>query len=267
LLFQLFEISKLPDTRSQTVISSMKSHFARYGIPLIVISDYGPQFASKEFAEFAKKYQFKHITSSSYHPRSNGLAERSVQTAKKLLKKAQADHVDPYLALLAHRNTPTNEMLGSPAQRLMSRRTRTILPTSEELLKPQKSYYDRHTKTLPSLNKGDCVRVYQDNRWKPAVVEEVHKTPRSYILRSGGSVLRRNRKDIRENGSAVEENIRGTEQGVNAQKTDVKGYDSRYSQGQSLEDQLPNSANSETRNVELRTRSERVIRKPARYLD
>ncbi|XP_035211503.1 uncharacterized protein K02A2.6-like [Stegodyphus dumicola] len=129
-----FEISKLPDTRSQTVISYMKSHFARYSIPLIVISDNGPQFASKEFAN---KYQFKHITSSPYHPQSNGLAERSVQTAKKLLKKAQADHADPYLALLAHRNTPTNEMLGSPAQRLMSRRTRTILPTSEELLKPQ----------------------------------------------------------------------------------------------------------------------------------
>ncbi|XP_035221250.1 uncharacterized protein K02A2.6-like [Stegodyphus dumicola] len=132
-----FEISKLPDTRSQTVISYMKSHFARYIIPLIVISDNGPQFSSKEFAEFAKKYQFKHITSSPYHPQSNGLAERSVQTAKKLLKKAQADHADPYLALLAHRNTPTNEMLGSPAQRLMSRRTRTILPASEELLKPQ----------------------------------------------------------------------------------------------------------------------------------
>ncbi|XP_035228815.1 uncharacterized protein LOC118200933, partial [Stegodyphus dumicola] len=49
---------------------------------------------------------------------SNRLAERSVQTAKKLLKKAQVDHVDHYLALLAHRNTPTNEMLGSPAQRL-----------------------------------------------------------------------------------------------------------------------------------------------------
>ncbi|XP_035230367.1 uncharacterized protein LOC118202312 [Stegodyphus dumicola] len=140
------------------------------------------------------------------HPQLNGLAERSVQTAKKLLKKAQADHADPYLALLAHRNTPTNEMLGSPAQRLTSRRTKTILPTSEELLKPQvvknvkekinqertnMSYYDRHTKPLPSL------------RWKPAVVE-VYKTHRSYILRSGGSVLRRNRKDIRENSSAVE---------------------------------------------------------------
>ncbi|XP_035232999.1 uncharacterized protein K02A2.6-like [Stegodyphus dumicola] len=85
-----FEISKLPDTRSQTVISYMKSHFARYGIPLIVISDNGPQFASKEFAEFAKKYQFKDITSRPYHPQSNGLAERSVQTAKKLLSSSRS---------------------------------------------------------------------------------------------------------------------------------------------------------------------------------
>ena len=47
------------------------------------------------------------------------MAEKAVQTAKNLLKKAVADHKDPYLALLKYCNTPISDQLGSPAQRLM----------------------------------------------------------------------------------------------------------------------------------------------------
>ncbi|KAJ8896137.1 hypothetical protein PR048_001480, partial [Dryococelus australis] len=42
---------------------------------------------------------------------------------------------DTMLALLHHRNTP-REKLGSPSQRIMGRRTRTLLLTSEKLLQP-----------------------------------------------------------------------------------------------------------------------------------
>ena len=40
-------------------------------------------------------------------------------------------------ALLDHCNTPSQGTSTSPAQRLMSRRTKTLLPTKETLLKPQ----------------------------------------------------------------------------------------------------------------------------------
>ena len=42
-----------------------------------------------------------------------------------------------YLSLLNHRNTPRDTVLGNPAQRLMSRRTKTLLPATEELLEPR----------------------------------------------------------------------------------------------------------------------------------
>ena len=115
------EVALLKGTTSSTVITHMKSIFARHGIPEIVISDNGPQFASKEFAEFAAKLEFSHITSSPRYPKANGMAERAVQTIKKLLEKADMNNEDPYLAVLAHRSCPDPNGDPSPAEKLMNR--------------------------------------------------------------------------------------------------------------------------------------------------
>ncbi|XP_060075780.1 uncharacterized protein K02A2.6-like [Ylistrum balloti] len=109
------EMSILKDTRSTTVINHMKSLFARCGIPTEVISDNGPQYSGREFKQFSQEWKFKHVTSSPYHPQSNGMAERFVQTVKNMLQKAVKDGKDPYLALLEFRNTP-GETGSSPAQ-------------------------------------------------------------------------------------------------------------------------------------------------------
>jgi hypothetical protein len=91
---------------------------------------------SAEFKTFALKYGFEHNTSSPLYQQSNGLAEKAVQTTKKLIKKAKQDGKDIYLALLDLRNAPRNEIIGSPAQRLMDRHTKTQLPTTGALLRP-----------------------------------------------------------------------------------------------------------------------------------
>ena len=68
---------------------------------------------------------------------SKAWAEKAVQTARSLIKKAIHNGKDPHLALLEYQNIPTSDALGSPAQRLMGRRTKLIIPITEELLKPQ----------------------------------------------------------------------------------------------------------------------------------
>ena len=50
-----WEVDRLHDTKASTCIRKFKSHFARNGIPDIVVSDNGTQFTSDQFAEFAKK--------------------------------------------------------------------------------------------------------------------------------------------------------------------------------------------------------------------
>ena len=103
---KFFEVSKVKGTGTEDTINALKQHFARHGIGEKLISDNGPSYASQRFAEFAKTYQFEHITSSPRYARSNGMAERTVQTVKKLLMKAKKSGNDPYLALLELRNTP-----------------------------------------------------------------------------------------------------------------------------------------------------------------
>lgn len=129
------EISKLENISAITVITHMKSIFSRHGIPRQIICDSGSQFTSKDFQDFAKFYEFDFTCSSPYYHQSNGLAESQVKIIKNLLKKAQVDGSDPYLALLNFRNTPKNNA-PSPAQLLFSRTLRTRLPTTNNVLKP-----------------------------------------------------------------------------------------------------------------------------------
>ena len=135
---EYFEVQDMNSTTSTRVITVFKSWFLRHGIPMTLISDNGPPFNSEDFKAFSAEWDFRHVTSSPYHPQSNGRAENAVKTCKSLLIKARADKRDPLLALLEWRNTPSEGMNASPAQLLYGRRTRTRLPVTKSLLVPQK---------------------------------------------------------------------------------------------------------------------------------
>ena len=120
------KVVKLTATTTKSVISAMMPIFARYGIPDVIVSDNGPQYSSREFGEFAKNFNFKHVTSSPHHPQGNSEAERAIKTAKKLLK----GNTDPNLPLLAYRSTPLSWCQLSPAQLLMRRQIRSTVPMS-----------------------------------------------------------------------------------------------------------------------------------------
>ena len=110
-----WEIDYLPTSTSAAVINKTKAHFARYGSPNVLVSDNGPQYVSESFERFAKVWDFEHRTISPRHSKSNGKVESAVKTAKRLLRKSMDAKTDQYMALLDHRNTPTQGLTSSPS--------------------------------------------------------------------------------------------------------------------------------------------------------
>ena len=101
--------------------------FARHGVPEVVVTDNGPQYASDTFRRFAAARGFLHTT--------NGEAERAVKTLKCLLAKS----VNSYDTLLAYRSTRLSNGY-RPAELLMGRKLRTPIPTISALLESQWSH-------------------------------------------------------------------------------------------------------------------------------
>ncbi|KAJ7996684.1 hypothetical protein DPEC_G00239580 [Dallia pectoralis] len=177
--------------------------------------DNARQYTSQRFKDFAEQWDFTHVTSSLGYPQSNGLAERAVRSAKLLMEKSHRDGTDVYLNLLNIRNIPRDQALGSPAERLMSRQTRSTLPVSTRLLEPapkntqlvnaqlknkrliQKRYYDESSRPLLPLAEGQVVRMQTiKGHDHMGTVKEVCEEPRSYIIESNGGTYRRNRRHI-----------------------------------------------------------------------
>ena len=217
-----FELESLRNVAASTVIRAMKRNFARHGIPDICISDNGPQFDCHEFSRFARDYGFALVKSSPYHSRGNGKAESAVKITKNILKKSREE--DPYIALLAYRNTPQQGQVYSPAQRLMSRRLRDLIPMATSKLQPQltvpsvvtqniaerkqkaKAHYDkRASKQLSEFAIGERVFVKPSpkNRSKPWIHGEVvnKPAPRSCTVSTPLGLVRRNHAQIRKASS------------------------------------------------------------------
>ena len=112
---QFFEVDYLPETTAKTVVTKLKHHFARHGIPDVTISDNSPQFSGQLFKAFAKEWGFTHETSSPGNSKGNGAAEAAVKVAKRLMKRCHTAKEDPYLGLLNLRNTPQEGLETSPA--------------------------------------------------------------------------------------------------------------------------------------------------------
>ena len=207
-----FELDYLSSTKSASVITKLKSQFARHGTPDKFISDNGPQFSSDEFENFERTWGFKHTTSSPHYPQSNGMAERTVQTAKGILPKAQLDRQDPYLALLVYRNTSGDAVLGSsvqsqsvqdcfPRERKQTCQTQIVEPVCvkarlQGLKQQQNLHYDKGSVALQPLKEGDVVRMKSVRGFdSQAIVRSPADQPISYIVSRESATYRRNRRD------------------------------------------------------------------------
>ena len=85
------EVHIVNSTSSEVTIQKLQQIFSTHGLPEQIVSDNGPAFTSYEFKDYMKQSGIHHIRTSPYHPSSNGLAERAVQTFKSSLKKLEGN--------------------------------------------------------------------------------------------------------------------------------------------------------------------------------
>ena len=181
------EIFKTKSSSTFTTIDCLRQTFARYGIPTTIVSDNGPCFSSQEFENFIQSNGISHVKTAPYHPQSNGLAEKMVQTFKNSMKKQPEESIDVKLArfLLTYRSTPHSSTNKTPAELFFGRQVRTVLDLLHPNLRDsvvqkqtkQKHYFDRTTKDKV-FTTGDPVYVRNFSRqspspaWIPGVVHK-----------------------------------------------------------------------------------------------
>jgi len=81
------EIRLMKNTNSLILTKTLKSIFRIFGACSRLVTDNGPPFNCYDFKRFCYKKDIELSHSPPYHPASNGIVERAVQTAKSVLKK------------------------------------------------------------------------------------------------------------------------------------------------------------------------------------
>ena len=161
--------SKWMDVRPMTSITSAKTIeqlriiFSTHGFPKKVVTDNGASFTSLEFKQFMKENGVIHITSAPYHPSTNGLAERAVQTFKAGIQRIPGASIQERLSkfLFKYRITPHTTTAIAPSELLMGRRVRSRLDllypdASRNQQQKQKQCHD-NARPLRSFTEGDLV--------------------------------------------------------------------------------------------------------------
>ena len=205
------EVDMVPSATSHHTINKLRAMFATHGIPEVLVSDNGTAFTSSEFQEFTKQNGIRHVTSAPYHPSSNGLAERYVQTFKNAMKKdtSTADDLQKQLSrfLFRYRSTSHTTTGVPPCQLLMGRQLRSHLDCLRPSLttrvtqaqSSQKMYHDRSSKER-NFKIEDPVFVSnfaQGPKWLPGEICKI-RGPLSYEVKlNDGRVIRRHVDHIR----------------------------------------------------------------------
>ena len=86
---------------------NLRMTFATHQLPAMIVSDNGSVLTTQEFKTFVRMNGIRHVPSAPYHPSTNGLVERAVQTFKQCMSKLHDGTVQTMLSrfLFRYRNS------------------------------------------------------------------------------------------------------------------------------------------------------------------
>jgi len=178
-----------------------------FGLPQTIVTDNGPCFSSEEFTLFLKN-GILHLKSAPYHPSSNGLAERAIQTFKQGMKKfTDGDLRDRLSCFLAHYRTTPHTTTGVCPAELLGQRPHTTL----DLLRPsvstrfdhkqlqQKQAHDDEAQ-VRNFSVGERIYTWQYGRgaknWVPGQIIEHMGSLLFLVELNNGTVCQRHQDQI-----------------------------------------------------------------------
>ncbi|XP_026314163.1 uncharacterized protein LOC113225911 [Hyposmocoma kahamanoa] len=192
------EIFKMQRTTADAVIKVLRETFARFSLPMEVVSDNGPPFTSREYGDFMTTNGIKVTFTAAYHSSSNDAAENAVNLCKRAIKKSRRDGCDVDAALQAYlmlyRNVEHCSTGASPAMLLQLRSLKSRLDWLREDRQVEARVQDAQRKQVShaggsprNFNVGDTVwaRDFTGRRWEsgPPVkrhVDQIRKRHSSY---------------------------------------------------------------------------------------
>ena len=198
------DVQIVNSTSSDATISKLRSIFAVHGLPEQIVTDNGSGFTSAEFDSFCKQNGIKHILTSPYHPSSNGLAERAVQTFKSAVVRMEGP-MDVRLSrfLFRYRVTPQSTTGLSPSQLLMGRRLRTRF----DLLHPdvavridgknKPAQYEKGTRKFKIGDKLFAKNFHNGPQWIPVKVTKVLGPLTYHVMSDSGITWKRHVDHLR----------------------------------------------------------------------
>ena len=170
-----------------TTILHLRTLFARFGIPESLASDNDLQFTAAEFQLFCKQNGIRHIQMVPYHPASNRLAERAVQTFNKGIQKFTTgtigDRITCFLMQYRVTSHTTTELLFGRRMRLDAIRPNLERQVETKLL-GQKENYDKRAQER-AFAKTDRVYVQNFGRGETWLASDIVQTlgPVSFQVR------------------------------------------------------------------------------------
>lgn len=132
------EVVEMWDITASDTIRELSTMFGRFGVPITMRADNGPQLGSecKELKAFCKEFDIELVNTIPYWPQANGEVERQNRSILKRLRISQELGKDWRLELrkylLAYHSTAHPTTGWSPSELLFGRRIRNKLPTIPE---------------------------------------------------------------------------------------------------------------------------------------
>ncbi|BHF80355.1 hypothetical protein SprV_0702348100 [Sparganum proliferum] len=108
----------ISDTSAENIAMVFLTHWiSTFGVPATLTTDRGSQFQSSLFREFTKLLGCAHITTTAYHPASNGLVERLHRQLKsELMSQTESWSVNLPLVLLGIRSSVKEDIQCTAAE-------------------------------------------------------------------------------------------------------------------------------------------------------